>query len=210
MKLCVGVYGEDVGFGKGFNECFDCGCNQGILGFGWGSGVVDFLYFILFIDVLKDVFDVDKVVILERLDNELKKFDKFEMNDLCFVFVNFDGGEGFIVWKDVKGDRNDLYLQKGGDDFILCVVEGCGGGEGWIIVVFYVVGFVVVDNWIDYFGVGVVIMVNLFGQESGNVFVDIFFGDVNFSGKFFYIMGKLFEDYGFDVQVMYRLNGFVL
>ncbi|KAK0392942.1 hypothetical protein NLU13_2436 [Sarocladium strictum] len=208
-KLHVGVYGEDAGPGKGPNACPDRGCNQGTLGSGWGSGAVDFPYLVTPIDALKKAFDADKTVISERLDNNLKKIDKLETNDICIVFANSDGGEGFLAWKDVKGDRNDLFLQKGGDDLIERVADGCGGGEGRTIVVLHAVGPVVVERWIDHPGIGAVIMANLPGQESGNALVDILFGDINPSGKLPYTMGKSLDDYGPNAKVMYVPNGLV-
>ncbi|KAL2212862.1 glycoside hydrolase family 3 protein [Sarocladium strictum] len=207
-KLRIGIFGEDAGPGKGPNECPDRGCNQGTLGSGWGSGAVEFPHLVTPVDALKRAFDAEKVDITESLVNDVKKLGgKPDKNDLCLVFANSDGGEGFIAWGDVKGDRNDLFLQKGGDDLILHVAETCGGGKGHTVVVLHAVGPVVVEKWIDHPGIGAVIMANLPGQESGDALVDILFGDVNPSGRLPYTMGKSLDDYGPDAKVMYMPNG---
>ncbi|KAH8180252.1 fibronectin type III-like domain-containing protein [Sarocladium implicatum] len=211
-KLRVGIYGEDAGAGKGPNECPDRGCNQGTLGSGWGSGAVDFPHLIPPVDALRGAFDEDKVDISESLENTIKKLGQLakpDAQDLCLVFANSDGGEGFIAWKDVKGDRNDLFLQKGGDELILKVAEQCGGGEGSTVVILHAVGPVVMEEWIEHPGIGAVIMANLPGQESGDALVDILFGDVNPSGKLPYTVGKSLDAYGPDAKIMYVPNGLV-
>lgn len=211
-KLRVGVFGEDAGPGKGPNFCEDRGCNQGTLGSGWGSGSVEFPYLVPPIDALRDGFDEKKVELAEYLHNEANesKLSKIlEEQDVCFVFVNSDAGEGFVAWESVAGDRNDLFLQKGGDDLVIKVAKKCGGGSGATIVVIHAVGPVVVDKWIGLPGIKAVMAANLPGQESGNAVASLIFGDVNPSGKLPYTIGKSLDDYGDGGQIMYLPNGVV-
>ena len=211
-KLRIGIFGEDAGPGKGPNYCIDRGCNQGTLGSGWGSGAVEFPYLIPPVDALKAGFNKDKVQITEYLSNGLKHRNHphvLDDQDICVVFANSDAGEGFLAWGSVGGDRNDLYLQKGGDDLVIEVATHCGGGSGSTVVVFHAVGPVVVDKWIDLPGVKAVLAANLPGQESGNALAGLIFGDESPSGKLPYTIGKSLNDYGEGAKVMYLPNGIV-
>ena len=94
----VAIFGEDAGPGKGPNACDDRGCNQGTLGSGWGSGAVDFIYLITPIEGLQLNFDKDAVNISVYDTNALAVSpETVEDQDLCIVFVNADGGEGYIA-----------------------------------------------------------------------------------------------------------------
>lgn len=129
--------------------------------------------------------------------------------DLCVVFANADSGEGYVGWKDVKGDRPNLDLQKGGDDLIIDVASKCGSGSGDVIVVIHAVGPVLMEKWIELPNVKAVILANLPGQESGNALVDVLFGDANPSGHLPFTIGKSLEDYGPGGKVMYLPNGVI-
>jgi beta-glucosidase len=208
----VGIFGEDAGEGKGPNFCKDRGCNQGTLGSGWGSGAVEFPYLISPIAALKEAFNPETIHVTEFLTNEPPFKTSPEIlkeQDICIVFANSDSGEGFLSAGGIAGDRNDLYLQKSGDELIAEVAEGCGDGKGKTIVVIHSVGPVILENWIDLPGVKAVVWANLPGQESGNALVDILFGDVNPSGKLPYTIGKSMDDYGEGAKVLYRPNGVI-
>lgn len=71
----------------------------------------------------------------------------------------------------IRGDRNDLFAQKGGDELVISVAKGCGGGNGNTVVVIHSVGPVVVEKWVDLPGVKAVLFAHLPGQESGNALV---------------------------------------
>jgi beta-glucosidase-like glycosyl hydrolase len=210
--LRVGIFGEDSGEGDGRNACADRGCNTGTLGSGWGSGAVEFPYLITPVDALKAAFNRDLVYVTDYPTNTppLKKAPEIlKDQDICIVFANSDAGEGFIASEGIKGDRNDLLLQKGGEKLIEDVAAGCGGGKGSTIVVVHSVGPVVVDKWVNLPGVKAVIMANLPGQESGNAIADILLGNVNPSGKLPYTVGKSLEDYGEGAKILYYANGVV-
>lgn len=208
----IAIFGEDAGPGNGPNACPDRGCNQGTLASGWGSGAVDFPYLITPIDVLKDGWDKEKVSVASYLTNA-PPFDKepaiLKKQNICIVFANADSGEGYMSWGGVAGDRPDLNLQKGGDDLIVKVANGCGDGHGETIVVIHTVGPVVMEKWIDLPGVKAVLLANLPGQESGNALADVLFGKVNPSGHLPWTIGKKLEDYGEGAKIMYLPNGVV-
>lgn len=211
-KVRVGIYGEDAGAGDGPNVCKDRGCNQGTLGSGWGSGAVEFPYLVTPAQGLVSQFDRKRVVVTQHLSNKLKPHENptvLDEQDVCIVFASATAGEGYMSWKNIKGDRPDLYLQKGGDKLIHTVAAGCGGGDGETIVVIHSVGPVIYERFIDLPNVRAVVLGNLPGQESGNALADIIFGDVNPSGKLPYTVGKSLEDYGDAGQIMYLPNAVV-
>ena len=209
-KLRIGIYGEDAGPGQGPNACPDRSCNQGTLGSGWGSGAVEFPYLVTPMEALGSAFDNDSVTVTKLISNSLPKESNTMLDqDICIVFANSDSGEGFQTWSGVRGDRNDLYTQKGGDALVLAVAKGCGGGSSPTIVVLHAVGPVVVEHWIDEPNVKGVLLANLPGQESGNALADVIFGDVDASGRLPYTVGKSLEDYGEGGQILYYPNAVV-
>ncbi|KAF4304323.1 putative beta-glucosidase 1 precursor protein [Botryosphaeria dothidea] len=212
FKMHVGIYGEDArGNPKGRNACVDRGCNEGTLALGWGSGAVELPYLVTPQEALRREFDNDMVLLHEYPANEIPETKQrtLEEQDLCLAFVNSDAGEGFIAWEKVKGDRNDLYTQKGGDKLVETVAKRCGGGESPVIVVVHAVGPVILENWIDIPNIKAVLLAHLPGQESGNAVADVIFGDVNPSGRLPYTVAKNEDDYGPDSKIMYYPNGVV-
>ncbi|KZF20764.1 glycoside hydrolase family 3 protein [Xylona heveae TC161] len=212
-KYNVAIFGEDAGEGRGRNACPDRGCNEGTLASGWGSGAAEFPYLVTPIEALRSAFDPEHVELSEYLTNEpaldgdaAKTLDQ---QDLCLVFINSDSGEGYISWGGIRGDRNDLFPQKGGDKLVQSVAKSCGGGKGDTIVIVHAVGPVVVERWIDIPSVKGVLLANLPGEESGNALVDILFGDDDASGRLPYTVGKSLEDYGPGGQILYYPNGVV-
>ena len=208
-KLRVGIFGEDAGPGDGPNACDDRGCNVGTLGSGWGSGAVEFPYLVTPASALREGFSADHVEVSEFLDNSVKKLSKsvsLGEQDVCFVFANSDAGEGFIKWDKVAGDRNDLNLQKGGDELVKHVADNCGGET---VVVVHAVGPVTVESWIDHPRIKAVFAAHLPGQESGNAIASLIFGDENPSGHLPYTVGKSLKDYGEGGQILYLPNGVV-
>jgi beta-glucosidase len=125
------------------------------------------------------------------------------------VFANSDAGEGFVAWDGVRGDRNDLFLQKDGDDLVLEVADHCGGGSGSTVVIVHSVGPVVVEKWINHPGVKAVLAAHLPGEESGNALASIIFGDESPSGRLPYTIGESLDDYGEGAKVLYYPNGVV-
>lgn len=202
-KYRVGVYGEDAGPGQGPNACVDRGCNQGTLASGWGSGAVDFPYLVSPWEALQHAWSKDSVDVKAYLTNNVAAQDLAEQ-DLCLVFVNADGGEGFIRSDGIDADRNDLFLQKNGTQLVEAAAKHCGGGQGKTVVIVHSIGPVVMESWIDLPGVHALLYANLPGQESGNALMDVLFGDVDASGRLPYTIGRSLEDYGPGAQVLYE------
>lgn len=153
---------------------------------------------------IRKAFDKDSVYVTDWLENKLpSQKEILEEQDLCIVFVNADAGEGYERYESIRGDRNDLYLQKGGDKLVQDVAKGCGEGMGDVVVVIHAVGPVIVENFVDIMNVRAVIHANLPGGESGNAIVDILFGDVNPSGRLPYTIAKNEDDYGPGSKIKY-------
>lgn len=201
----VGIYGEDAGPGQGPNACPDRACNQGTLASGWGSGAVDFPYLVTPWEALESAWDSDDVEVASYLTNDVADQDLVD-RDLCIVFANADSGEGFASSDGIRGDRNDLFLQKGGDALVQKVADRCGNGVGETIVVIHAVGPVIMESWIDHPRVKAVLLAHLPGEESGNALVDVLFGEVDASGRLPYTIGKSLADYGPGAQVLYKPN----
>lgn len=208
-KLKVGIFGEDAyNNPDGPNACADRACNIGTLGMGWGSGAVEYPYLIAPADALHASFDKDTVDITDVTSNE--EAGHAADQDLCIVFLSSDAGEGFVSWNGIKGDRNDLYAQKGGDDLVEKVASRCGGdGQAPTVVVYHTVGPVILERWIDIPGVKAVLIAHLPGEESGNALADVIFGDVNPSGRLPYTIAKREEDYGPTSKILYTPNAVV-
>ncbi|PYH94139.1 beta-glucosidase E [Aspergillus ellipticus CBS 707.79] len=200
----VGIYGDDAGPAQGPNACPDRGCNQGTLAMGWGSGTVEMPYLVSPIEALQSAW-VSEVEVHPYLRNAVMPADAADKN-LCLVFANADSGEGYISAGGIHGDRNHLFLQKGGDSLIQTVASSCGGPT---VVVVHAVGPVVVESWIDIPGVEAVLFAHLPGQESGHALMDVLFGEVDASGRLPYTVGKSLADYGPAAQVLYEPNAAV-
>ncbi|KAK2626464.1 hypothetical protein QTJ16_003639 [Diplocarpon rosae] len=212
LPMRIGIFGDDSGPGDGPNSCPDRGCNSGTLGSGWGSGAVEFPYLITPASALKEAFNKDRVYVSNFPTNKppfKKAPEMLEDQDFCIVFANADAGEGYMSHDGINGDRNDLFLQNGGDELIVSVADGCGDGKGLTIVVIHNVGPIIVDKWIKHPKIKGVIIANLPGQESGNAVADIITGVVNPSGKLPYTIGKSLDDYGPGAKILYFANGVV-
>lgn len=210
QKFRVGLFGEDAFPNpKGPNDCADRACNIGTLASGWGSGAVEFPYLVSPAEALHNTFDSNRVQIKDYPTNDPDTSAAAEQ-DICIVFINSDAGEGYVSWGGIKGDRNDLYAQKGGDKLVQKVAANCGGsGRSPTIVVYHNVGPVILEKWIDLPGVKAVLIAHLPGQESGNALADIIFGDINPSGRLPYTIAKHEEDFGPESKILYTPNGVV-
>ena len=143
---------------------------------GWGSGAVDFPYLVTPLQAIQNMTDPAKVSVTAFPTNHPPFEDNagiLHNQDLCLVFINSDGGEGFIASDGIRGDRNDLFPQNGGDKLVHRVARGCGAGKGKTVVVVHAVGPVVLERWIDVPGVKAVVLAILPGQESGNSIVSL-------------------------------------
>jgi beta-glucosidase len=206
-RFCVGIYGTDAfPDPKGPNSCVDRACNSWTLGSGWGSGAAEFPYLVSPFEAIKSTFD-KSVEIFEFRTNKLsvKQLDSLRRQDLCIAFINADAGEGYKAIGALKGDRNDLLAQNGGNDLAELVATQCGGGTGDVVVVVHSVGPVLLESFIDKPNVKAVLFANLPGQESGNSLTDVLFGDVNPSGHLPFTIGKSLADYGPSAPIITHL-----
>ncbi|TYJ52305.1 hypothetical protein B9479_007091 [Cryptococcus floricola] len=105
-------------------------------------------------------------------------------SDVCLVFVS--------VYLVEAWDRDDLRLDKGGEELIKRVEKGC---KGEVVVVMHSGGQVLVEDWIDLPKIGAVLFAGYPGQETGNALVDILWGDVNPSAKLPFTMGRAASDW---------------
>ncbi len=201
----VAIVGEDAGPGRGANYCEDRACNQGTLAVGWGSGATEFTYLVDPLSALNSTFDPRSVEVMAFLSNSVngKLRDTLAEQDLCIVFANADGGEGHRAWNGVRADRNDLELQKNGNQLIKDVAFSCGGPT---VVVIHSIGPVILSDFSDLPTVKAILYANLPGQESGNALADVLFGKVDASGRLPYTIGKSLEDYGPTAPVQYYPN----
>ncbi|EPS36956.1 hypothetical protein H072_9519 [Dactylellina haptotyla CBS 200.50] len=203
----IGIYGSDAGPSPNNDPNYvkDRAGNLGTLGSGWGSGAVEFPYLVDPLEALTERLKGNpEIKLTSILDNYAIKKVKGSAaeQDLCLAFINADAGEGFARVDDVRGDRNDILPQRNGDILAKTVIENCKN----TIVVIHSVGVVTVETWIEHPNLKGLIYGNLPAQESGNALVDLLFGDINFSGKLPFTVGKSLEDYGPGAPVMYFPN----
>ena len=126
------VFGEDAAENQyGPNGCGDRGCDNGTLAMGWGSGTANFPYLITPLEAIKaevvsnggafeDVIDNYAYAQIDALARRVPDVD-----GVSIVFVNSDGGEGYIVVDGNEGDRNNLTLWGNGDALIQNVTANC-------------------------------------------------------------------------------------
>ena len=206
-KFKVGIFGEDAFPNpKGPNACKDRSCNEFTLASGWGSGAVELPYLVAPSEALHANFDSQSVEITDWEKNSVDHIAATAgEQDLCLVFISSDAGEGFTSWNGVRGDRNDLHPQKGGDELVKQVASNCAN----TVVVLHTVGPTMLEEWIELLGVKAVLIAHLPGQESGNALAEVVFGDHNPDGHLPYTIAKRAEDYGPSSGVLYYPNGVV-
>jgi beta-glucosidase len=205
-KRKIGVFGS-AAFPdpNGPNSCKDRACMDWAIGSGWGSGAVEFPYLVAPYTALKRLFNNATAVKVSKFEsNKLSgaEIEALKEQDLCFVFLMSNGGEGYLAADGVKADRNDLSPQKGGEKLVQTVSDQCGGGKGEVVVVIHSVGPVLVENFIDKPTVKAVLFANLPAEESGNALTDILRGVENPSGRLPYTIGKKIADYGPSANIV--------
>ena len=206
LKTKIAIIGEDAGPGKGPNACGDKPCNQGTLASGWGSGSTEFDYLVDPAAALSEALNSTSDVTTHLHNEPSSELRRIAAGaDICLCFANADSGEGFLRWENVRGDRNDLNLQKDGDALIQAVASSCPN----TVVIIHSVGAVMVEEWADHPHVKAIVFAHLPGQESGNALVDFLFGHVDASGRLPYTVGKSLDEYGPNARVMYYPNAVI-
>ncbi|EPE10931.1 glycoside hydrolase family 3 protein [Ophiostoma piceae UAMH 11346] len=181
---------------QGMNSCTDQGCNTGALGMGWGSGAVNYPYFVAPYDTLKTRAAADGTTIsLSSTDATGSVASVAEGADAAIVFITADSGEGYITVENNAGDRNDLDPWHGGN----ALVQAVAAANPNTIVVVHSVGPVLLESILQQKGVKAVVWAGLPSQESGNALVDVLYGLVSPSGKLPYTIAKTAADYGTSI-----------
>jgi beta-glucosidase len=205
-KYYVGVIGSDAHSDpKGPNSCVDRACSSYTLGSGYGSGAVEFPYLISPYEALKDAFNDSSIEVTSFPTNSLSRSQKKAIikQDLCLVFIMADAGEGYKSVGSVKGDRNDLLAQNGGEQLVQDVSRNCGGD---VVVIIHAVGPVLLESFVDEPKVRAILFANLPGQESGNAITDVLFGEADPSGRLPFTIGKKLEDYGPSAKIITKFS----
>ncbi|KAK3312130.1 glycoside hydrolase superfamily [Apodospora peruviana] len=181
---------------KGINSCVDKGCNDGALGMGWGSGSVNYPYFVAPADALKTRAQSDGTTVnVVSSDSTGSVSSAASGADAAIVFITANSGEGYIKVEGVAGDRNDLDPWHNGNQ----LVQAVANANKNTIVVVHSVGPIILETILALPGVQAVVWAGLPSQESGNALVDVLYGLTSPSGKLPYTIAKSANDYGTKV-----------
>lgn len=181
---------------KGMNSCVDKGCNEGALGMGWGSGSVNYPYFVAPYDALRTRAQADgSQISLHSSDSTNGVQSVVSGADAAIVVITANSGEGYITVEGNAGDRNNLDPWHNGNQLVQAVAQTNKN----VIVVVHSTGPVILETILNTPGVRAVVWGGLPSQENGNALVDILYGLANPSGKLVYTIGKSASDYGTSV-----------
>lgn len=181
---------------KGINSCVDKGCNEGALGMGWGSGSVNYPYFVAPYDAIRDRAQRDGTqVSLSNSDNTGSVSGAANGADVAVVFITANSGEGYITVEGHAGDRNHLDPWHNGNQ----LVQAVANINKNVVVVVHSTGPIILETILALPNVQAIVWAGLPSQESGNALVDILYGSTSPSGKLVYTIAKNANDYGTKV-----------
>jgi beta-glucosidase len=173
-------------------SCTDKGCDLGSLGMGWGSGAVNYPYFVApYTAINTRATSQGTKVTLSSTDNAAAGASAASGKDVAIVFITADSGEGYITVEGNLGDRNDLNPWHSGN----ALVQAVAASNSNVIVVVHTVGAVILEQIVALPQVKAIVWAGLPSQESGNALVDVLWGDVSPSGKLVYTIAKSPSDY---------------
>lgn len=175
------------------NVCPDKGCNDGALGMGWGSGSVEYTYFVTPHDAISE--RASGQVTLSGSDNAAEGAAAASGADVALVFITADSGEGYLTVEDHAGDRSHLNPWHGGNDLVRAVAEANDN----VVVVVHSTGPIILSEILSLPSVKAIVWAGLPSQENGNALVDILWGDTSPSGKLVYTIAKSASDYNTQV-----------
>lgn len=176
---------------EGLNTCLDQGCNIGALGMGWGSGAVNYPYFVAPADALQARATADGTTIQVQATDDTNVAGVAAGADVCLVFVTADSGEEYITVESNKGDRVDLDPWHNGNALVQAVGAACQN----TVVVMHSVGPVILETILAAPGVQAVVWAGLPSSESGNALVDILYGATSPNGKLPFTIAVAATDY---------------
>ncbi|AEO58343.1 glycoside hydrolase family 3 protein [Thermothelomyces thermophilus ATCC 42464] len=178
---------------QGLNSCQDQGCNKGALGMGWGSGAVNYPYFVAPYDALKARAQEDGTTVsLHNSDSTSGVANVASDADAAIVVITADSGEGYITVEGAAGDRLNLDPWHNGNE----LVKAVAAANKNTIVVVHSVGPIILETILATEGVKAIVWAGLPSQENGNALVDILYGLASPSGKLVYTIAKREQDYG--------------
>lgn len=189
----IGVVGSGAIAGDhAKNVCSDKGCNSGALGMGWGSGTVEYPYFVAPHTAINQRATADGATVrLSSSDDTTAGAAVADAADVVIVFVTSNSGEGYISVEGNAGDRNNLDPWHNGNQLVAAVAAKSEN----VIVVVHSVGPIILSSILSHSSVKAVVWGGLPSQESGNALVDILWGNTNPSGKLPYTIAKNANDY---------------
>jgi beta-glucosidase len=163
---------------------------------GWGSGAVDYPYFVAPYDAINERASAEGArVVLSNSDNTGSGASAAQGADVAIVFITADSGEGYIEVEGNRGDRNNLDPWHNGN----ALVEAVANANENVIVVVHSTGPIILESILSHASVKGIVWAGLPSQESGNALVDVLWGDTNPSGKLVYTIAKQRGDYGTQV-----------
>jgi beta-glucosidase len=185
----IRVFGTDAQTNPdGPNACTDRNCNKGLLGQGWGSGTVDYPYLDSPIDSLRRKASN----LVYYATDSFPSVPTPAADDVAIVFLSSDSGENTYTVEGNHGDRDASRLNPWYNGNQL--VKSAAAKYSNVVVVVHTVGPLVLDEWIDLPSVKAVLFAHLPGQEAGDSFTNILFGDVSPSGHLPYTITKAEND----------------
>ncbi|RPB03455.1 hypothetical protein L873DRAFT_1826144 [Choiromyces venosus 120613-1] len=186
----------------GMNSCTDRGCNQGVLGMGWGSGTADYPYLTTPIEAITGKASNVQSILTDPVTTQVTDMAKIA-SAKCLVFISSNSGEGYITVEGHSGDRNDFNPWHNGDALVQAVAGDCAN----TIVVIHSVGPINMEKFSDLANVKAIVLAHLPGQEAGSSLVDVLFGDYSPSGKLPYTIAKQPNDYGASADTIRSGSG---
>ena len=189
----MAIVGSDAVSGEAdTNGCADKGCDSGSLGMGWGSGAVNYPYFVTPDQAIStQAASAGIAVTLSGTDDTGSGASAASGKDVALVFINADSGEGYITVEGNAGDRNNLDPWHSGNELVGAVAGVCDN----VVVVIHTVGPIILETILSYPSVKAIVWAGLPSQESGNALVDVLWGSVSPSGKLPYTIAKSESDY---------------
>ncbi|KAL7928154.1 family 3 glycoside hydrolase [Trichoderma chlorosporum] len=173
-------------------SCSDKGCDNGALGMGWGSGALNYPYFVAPYDAINTrATSQGATVTLSNTDSTSAGASAASGKSVAIVFITADSGEGYITVEGNAGDRNDLNAWHNGT----ALVQAVASTNSNVIVVVHTVGAINLEQILALSQVKAIVWAGLPSQESGNALVDVLWGDVSPSGKLVYTIAKSPSDY---------------
>ena len=175
------------------NQCTDQSCDNGALGMGWGSGSVEYPYFVAPADAINTQAKNDGTTVTTSSDDTPSDgANAAKGASAAIVFITADSGEGYLTVEGNAGDRNNLDPWHSGN----ALVQAVAAVNSNVIVVVHSVGPVILETILALPSVKAIVWAGLPSQESGNALVDILYGGTSPNGKLPYTVAKASTDYG--------------